>query len=164
VKLVQATGLEAPAILGRQRFDAVLCHGVLMYIESPEPFESALVSLLAPGGVLSIVTTNSRLLALRPAYMGAWHEALAAFDASRTRNGLGVVTRGDTVEGLSARLSSLRVDPVAWYGVRLFVETWGRDRPPHDDDEDVFAVELEASRRDPYRQMSRLFHLVGVRR
>ena len=28
----------------------------------------------------------------------------------------------------------------------------------------VLAVELEASRRDPYRQMSRLFHLLGRRR
>jgi hypothetical protein len=33
-----------------------------------------------------------------------------------------------------------------------------------DQNADVLAVELEASRRDPYRQPSRLFHLVGRRR
>jgi hypothetical protein len=33
-----------------------------------------------------------------------------------------------------------------------------------DDMDALLAVELEASRRVPYRQLSRLFHLVGVRR
>ncbi len=42
-------------------------------------------------------------------------------------------------------------------------EGWGRERPPGDPADDVLAVKLEASRRDPYRQLSRLFHLVGKR-
>jgi hypothetical protein len=46
----------------------------------------------------------------------------------------------------------------------LFTEAWTLDRPAMDPEEQVFAVELEASRRDPYRQLSWLFHLVGVRR
>ena len=56
------------------------------------------------------------------------------------------------------------VDPVAWYGVRLFVEMWPRDRGPDGvDAAALYAVELEASRRDPYRQLSRLFHLLGAK-
>jgi len=68
-------------------------------------------------------------------------------------------------------LSQAGVEPVAWYGVRLFTDGWvtaydEADQPGtagacHDA---VLAVELEASRRDPYRQLSRLFHLVGVHR
>jgi hypothetical protein len=38
------------------------------------------------------------------------------------------------------------------------------DRPPTDPEDLVFEVELQASRRDPYRQLSRLFHLLGRRR
>ena len=61
-------------------------------------------------------------------------------------------------------LSDAGVERVAWYGVRLFTDGWTADRPPDDSEPDVLAVELEASRRDPYRSMSRMFHVVGVRR
>ena len=37
------------------------------------------------------------------------------------------------------------------------------DRPATDDEDLVIRVELEASRREPYRQLSRLFHLLGRR-
>lgn len=89
---------------------------------------------------------------------------LGAFDADRQVNGLGVDTRGDTVEGLSEVLSSFGVEPVCWYGVRLFTDGWSPERRPTDEEDDLLAVELEASRRDPYRQLSRMFHLIGSRR
>ena len=49
------------------------------------------------------------------------------------------------------------------YGVRVFTEGWARGRPASDPVDDVLAVELEASRRDPYRDFSRLFHLMARR-
>jgi hypothetical protein len=49
---------------------------------------------------------------------------------------------------------------MAWYGVWLFTD-W-MDLPGADLD-GISAVELQASRRDPYRQFSRVFHLVGHR-
>src|ERR1700693_3492697 len=79
-------------------------------------------------------------------------------------NGLNVETRGDSIAALSAMLVEHGVDPVAWYGVRLFTDGWSPDRPAADPDDLVLKVELEASRRDPYRQLSRLFHLLGRRR
>jgi len=55
---------------------------------------------------------------------------------------------------------------VRWYGVWLFVdwlEFGGAELDPTDTKQvaATAAVELEASRRDPYRQLSRVFHLVG---
>jgi hypothetical protein len=55
---------------------------------------------------------------------------------------------------------------VRWYGVWLFID-WlefaGAELDPTDARQvaATAAVELEASRRDPYRQLSRVFHLVG---
>lgn len=50
-----------------------------------------------------------------------------------------------------------------WYGVWLFVDWLGFGGAEVDpaDAERVAAVELEAGRRDPYRRLSRVFHLVG---
>jgi S-adenosylmethionine-dependent methyltransferase len=163
VRLVESDGEGAPAALPGQRFGAVLCHGVLMYLDDPAPMVDALCALAAPGGIVSIVAKNVETLAMRPVHEGDWAGALAAFGSERQINGLGVDTRADHVEDLSALLAARGVDPVAWYGVRLFSDAWAVDRPPDDPQDLVLAVELEASRRDPYRRLSRLFHLIGRR-
>lgn len=122
VRLVEAAGEAAPAALGGQRFAGVLCHGVLMYLDDPAPLVVALAELAHDQGVVSIAAENAATLAVRPALAGDWKAALASFDADRQINGLGVDTRGDTVEELSALLSRSGVDTVAWYGVRLFTD------------------------------------------
>jgi SAM-dependent methyltransferase len=163
VRLVEAQGENAPEALDREVFGAVLCHGVLMYLDDPAPLLDSLCRLTAPGGLLSIVTKNVEVMATRHAHEGDWAAALAAFDSDRQVNGLGVVTRGDHVDALSAMLADRGVDPIAWYGVRLFTDGWTPDRPVTDPEDLVLQVELEASRRDPYRRLSRLFHLLGRR-
>ncbi|HEY5988153.1 MAG TPA: methyltransferase [Streptosporangiaceae bacterium] len=164
VRLIRAGAEEARGVLGGARFAGVLCHGVLMYVEAARPVVAALADLAEPGGIVSLLTKNAKTLATRPALAGNWAQALAAFDADHEVNGLGLNTRGDTVEGLTQMLAELGVARVAWYGVRLFTDSWAPERPATDADDDVLAVELEASRRDPYRLMSRLFHIVGRRR
>ena len=160
MRLIQAPGEHAQEATGGQRFAAVLCHGVLMYLERPEPLMASLCRCVQPGGLVSVMALNARTLAVRPALDRRWTEALAAFDASGEVGVLGTDTRGDTVEGLSALLKQGEVDPEAWYGVWLFTD-W-LDLPLASTDiVAVAAVELQASMRDPYRQLSRVFHLVG---
>jgi SAM-dependent methyltransferase len=161
VRLVRASGEEAPAVLDGDRFDAVLCHGVLMYVDDPEPLVDALCRLAGPGALMSIVAKNARTRAVRPALAGDWAAALTAFDSDRQVNGLGVDTRADRVEHLAGLLEARGVETVAWYGVRLFTDGWAPDVPATRDDDLLLEVELQASRRDPYRQLSRLFHVVA---
>jgi len=166
VTLVQAEGESAVDAVNGQGYAAVLCHGVLGYLEQPEPMVSQLCECAAPGGIVSIMTGNANASAVRPAMERRWDDALASFD-SRTEIGvLGVPGRADTVEELSELMRNRGVDPVRWYGVWLFVD-WlefsGAVLDPGDSKQvaATAAVELEASRRDPYRALSRVFHLVG---
>ncbi len=163
VRLVRATGEEAPEVLAGETFGGVLCHGVLMYLDDPDPLVEALCRLTALGGVLSLVAKNVEVLAVRHVHEGDWAAALAAFGSDRQVNGLGLDTRGDHVEVLSGAIARYGIDPVAWYGVRLFTDGWTPDRPPTDPEDLVLEVELVASRLDPYRRLSRLFHLLGRR-
>jgi SAM-dependent methyltransferase len=166
VTFVQADGENADEATGGQRFDAVLCHGVLGYHESPEPLVDQLCRCAAPGGIVSIMTGNAKVGAVRPALERRWEDALASFDARTEIGVLGVQGRADTVEELSELMRGRGVEPVRWYGVWLFVdwlEFGGAELDPTDTKQvaATAAVELEASRRDPYRQLSRVFHLVG---
>jgi len=169
VTLVTGDGEDATAAVEGRRFATVLCHGVLGYLERPEPMVEQLCRCLAPGGVVSIMTGNAHAGAVRPALERRWADALASFDARAEIGVLGVPARGDTVEELTELLRGHDVEPLAWYGVWLFadwLEFGGVELDPNDTPEltAMAAVELEASRRDPYRQLSRVFHLLGRRR
>jgi SAM-dependent methyltransferase len=168
VTLVEAAGEDAEAAVNGQRFAAVLCHGVLGYLDRPEQLVDQLCRCVRPGGVVSIMTANAHAAAVRPALERRWDDALAAFD-SRTEIGvLGVPGRADTAEEIGELLRAGGIEPVRWYGVWLFVD-WLEFSGVQLDATDTqqvaatAAVELEASRRDPYRQLSRVFHLVGRR-
>lgn len=169
VTLVQADGHNAEEAVKGRRFAAVLCHGVLGYLEQPEPLVNQLCQCAAAGGIVSIMTGNARAGAVRPALERRWEDALASFDARTEVGVLGVQGRADTVEELSDLLRSRGVHPLRWYGVWLFVD-WlefsGAELDPSDSTQvaAAAAVELEASRRDPYRQLSRVFHLVARKR
>lgn len=166
VTLLRADGENADEAVNGRRFAAVLCHGVLGYLERPEPLVNELCRCAATGGVVSIMTGNAKAMAVRPALERRWEDALAAFDARAEIGVLGVPARADTVEELSELMRSRSVEPLHWYGVWLFVD-WlefsGVELDPSDSKQvaATAAVELEASRRDPYRQLSRVFHLVG---
>jgi S-adenosylmethionine-dependent methyltransferase len=166
VQLLQADGEGANEAVDGRRFAAVLCHGVLGYLESPEPLVEQLCQCAETGGVVSIMTGNAKTMAVRPALERRWGDALSSFDARTEIGVLGVSSRADTVEELSELMRNGGVEPVSWYGVWLFVD-WlefsGAELDPNDSKQvaATAAVELEASRRDPYRQLSRVFHLVG---
>jgi SAM-dependent methyltransferase len=161
MRLVLGDGREVEQALGDETFDVVLCHGVLMYLPAPEPLVDVLCRCVEPGGLVSIMALNAETMAVRPALEHRWADALAGFDATSEIGVLGTPTRGDTVEHLSELLRRHAVEPRAWYGVWLFSD-W-MDLPVADTDvEAVAEVELRASLRDPYRQLSRVFHLVGT--
>jgi S-adenosylmethionine-dependent methyltransferase len=166
VRLLQADGENADEAVKGQRFAAVLCHGVLGYLTDPEPLVTQLCRCADAGGIVSIMTGNANTGAVRPALERRWDDALASFDARTEIGVLGVPGRADTVEELSELMRGHGVQPLRWYGVWLFVD-WlefsGAELDPSDTKQvaATAAVELEASRRDPYRQLSRVFHLVG---
>jgi SAM-dependent methyltransferase len=163
VEFIEADGAAAAAATGHREFDAVLCHGVLGYLDDPEPVLEQLCRCAAPGGLVSIMAGNAGTGAVRPALEGRWADALAAFDTDREIGVLGLPTRADTVDGLGAQLRARGVEPLRWYGVWLFSD-WlelGGAPIPDADLAAAAAVELAASRRDPYRGLSRIFHLVG---
>ena len=169
VTLLQADGEHADEATAGERYAAVLCHGVLGYLEDPEPLVEQLCLCAELGGIVSIMTGNAHATAVQPALQRRWADALASFDVRTGIGVLGLRSRADTPEQMSELITRYGVDPERWYGTWLFVdwlEFGGTTLDPSDtaEVEAIAAVELEASRRDPYRQISRAFHLVGRKR
>lgn len=145
------------------RFDVVCCHGVLMYLPSLEEGVAALVATARPGGLLSLLTRNSASLAMRAGMCGDWRSALAAFDADRYTNRLGIDdVRADDPRTVRRALRRLEARTTAWYGVRLFCDHWDAAQPPPDLTM-LITAEEQAGRRDPYRAVAALTHTVAQR-
>ncbi|MBX7548697.1 methyltransferase domain-containing protein [Streptomyces sp. NPDC004232] len=163
VRLVQGDGRDTGVHFLPGSFDVVLCHGVLMYVEEPDPLVAGLARMLAPGGLLSLLVRNGDALAMRPGLCGDWAGALAAYDTTAYHNRLGLDVRADRLATLTATLAGLAAPLHAWYGVRVFTDTAADDAPIPDDLDTLLAAEERAGRTDPYRGVAALLHLCGVR-
>jgi S-adenosylmethionine-dependent methyltransferase len=163
VRLVEGEGERGHEVLGGEKFDAVLCHGVLMYLEDTWPMIQGLSTLAPSGGIVSVLTKNASALAVRPALEGRYRDALSLLEADRDLGRLGVITRGDTVEGLSEAFAEAGLAVERWYGVRVFSDHLG-DSVPGEDLPEILELEWEAGKREPYRSVARLIHMVGRRK
>ena len=159
-RLIEGTGEQAHEVLRGETFEAVLCHGVLMYLEDARPMIQALSTLARPGGIVSVLTKNASALATRPALEGRYGDALSMLETDRDRGRLGVLTRGDTVEGLSAAFAEADLTVEQWYGVRVFTDHLG-DSTPGEDLPEILELEWEGGKRDPYRSVGRFIHVIG---
>ena len=146
-------------------YDLVLCHGVLMYLDDPEPALAGLAAATAPGGVLSLVVRNREAMALRHAMRRHWAEALAALDDTGYLNELGVRARADTVDDLTRRLAGHGLSVERWHGVRVLSDGVPLEEPvpPPDELATLLAAEERAGSTDPYRGVGPLVHLLARR-
>ncbi|KUM82169.1 class I SAM-dependent methyltransferase [Streptomyces curacoi] len=163
VRIVQGDGRDTGVHFLPGSFDVVLCHGVLMYVEDPDPLVAGLARMLAPGGLLSLLVRNGDALAMRPGLAADWAGALAAFDTTAYRNRLGRDVRADRLAELTATLAGIGAPLHAWYGVRVFTDTAADGAQIPADLEALLAVEERAGKTDPYRSVAALLHLCGVR-
>jgi SAM-dependent methyltransferase len=151
-------------------FDVVCCHGVLMYLDDPAPALAELASLVAPGGLLSLVFRNADGMALRPGLRRDWaqvHELLdaAARPDAAYRNEIGVDARADHLHDVEAALARAGLRTEEWYGVRVATDGADPDEPAPTGQElrDLLDAEDRLGRTDPYRQVGTLLHLLSRR-
>jgi len=165
VRTVRGDAQQAAALLAPETFDAVLCHGVLMYFPDPMPLLGELARLVGPGGILSLLVRNANGLAMRPGLLGEWAAAERAFEDTSYDNRIGVTARADRLEELAALLGGRRLALRAWYGVRVFTDlaASGAPLPAEPELTALLACEERAGATDPYRRVAALTHLIAER-
>lgn len=154
-------------------YDAVLCLGVLMYLDDSRPAITELAGYVAPGGLLCVAVRTAVSAVWRPAGRQDWPAALEALEESaaaraqgrdmRYRNEIGAPARADDVDALTEVAARSGLELVRWYGVRVAVDLAELD-PPAPADPGQLAALLDVEERlgatDPYRQLAQLAHLI----
>lgn len=163
VRLVRGPG-EAAADIAGGPYEVILCHGVLPYLDDLAPMLRALSDVAAPSATLSLLVRNGQAMAMREGLQGKWSDALAAFETREYVNRLGLAARAHTAEDLDEVLGPYGWRRAGWYGVRVFTDhRYGEALPPTEELSRLLAAEQEAGRRDPYRHVAALLHIVYTR-
>lgn len=158
VRAVQAGAEQLTELFEPKSFDVVLCHGVLMYFDDPEPVLAQLAAVT--GGLLSLLVRNGDALAMRPGLLRDWAGANRAFDGAGYLNNIGVNARADRLDELTVRLAVHGLGVRTFYGVRVFTDNAPNDAPIPEDVDELLAAEEQAGRTDPYRRVAALTHLM----
>jgi SAM-dependent methyltransferase len=159
VHLIRGPG-ERAADLVTGTFGLVMCHGVLMYLDDPGPMLTALSGVAAADGAISLLVRNGLAPAMRDGLRGDWQAALRAFDSKDYTNRLGLAARAHAPADVDRALAPLGWQRQDWFGVRVFTDHLDEPAPQPHELPALLAAEREAGRRDPYRSVAALLHLV----
>jgi S-adenosylmethionine-dependent methyltransferase len=151
--------------LATRTFDVVCAHGLLMYLPDQSQAIRTLSRHVSPDGKLSITFRNGHAMAMRHGLRRDWSRALAAFDNHEYVNELGVAATAHRLEDVAADLSQGGFTVTDWYGVRVFNDAVSVDMdvPIDEDIEALLDAEDRAGRRDPYRWMASMLHVIAIR-
>lgn len=142
-------------------FDLILCHGVIGWVAEPEDFIRRLMALLPRDGALSLSFYNLTGMIfknlLRTNYKKIVTRAYTGYPGSLTP------TWPREPETVMDWLSSHPFDILCQSGIRVFhdyiLDPDDRKRAP----DTVIDLELEFSRKPPYRDLGRYQHILGVK-
>ncbi len=165
VELIDATIEGLDTALDGRRFDLVCAHGLLMYLPDRSAALATLAHHVGPRGLLSITFRNGHALSMRHGLRRDWSTALAAFDNRAYRNELGVEATADRLEEVEQDLAGLGFRTINWYGVRVFNDAVDVEMkvPESEDVVALLDAEDQAGRRDPYRWMASMLHVIATR-
>ncbi|MFG2221745.1 methyltransferase [Streptomyces sp. NPDC048644] len=123
VRAVQGDAGGLFDVVDRGGYDAVLCHGVLEYVDDPAEGLQNVVAALRPAGTLSLLAAGLGGAVLARALAGHFNEARQALADPSGRWGEGdPVPRRFTAEQLSGLVTDAGLHVGAVHGVRVFAD------------------------------------------
>lgn len=156
-------------VLAPESADAVLCHGVLEFVDDPAEGCRTARGLLRPGGIASILAANRTAIVLARALGGHVSEALAALHDPDGRFGVhDPVPRRFGEQALRDLVEQAGLTVRAVHGVRIFadlVPAAAADVPvgsgPAANITELLALEAAASELPEFRAMATQLHVLA---
>ncbi len=161
----QADVQAIPLLFATACFDVVLCHNVIQYVADVPAFLSKVVSVMQPGGVVSVLCVNRHSVPYKTAFMqNDLVGAAAQLDTHTFTTYLfdvPVVTF--TAEELSALLRAAGLTVENYYGVRCLCDYWGTNEQKSDPNvfAELEALEFALTDRHPHKLLARYCQVIA---
>ncbi len=145
-----------------RRFAVVLCHNTIEYMQDEKTAWQALASLVAPGGLLSLVVPNRFSTAVGLAIRGLIPRAREAVAGAlgEPDMSIGIRRRLYDIPSIVANMAHNNLEPVAMRGVRVFADLMPQQVLEQDFDAAV-ALDVEAGQQEAYVGMARFLHVLA---
>ena len=148
-----------PATL-TNKFDIILCHALLEWLGEPQQLIPTLASLLRPGGYLSLCFYNPAAKIYRNLIRGNFdwinrEQSYSSDEGSLTPNK--PCSREQVRDWLQQCGFTIELES----GLRVFHDYVVEKRGGHQEPEQVLAMELAFSRREPYKWLGRYLHVLA---
>lgn len=140
-----------------ERFDGIVLHAVLEWLAEPRETLEQLLSLLKPGGWLSLMFFNQYAREMRYLLGGNFKALREQRIASDGQEGLAPISPLPP-ETVLSWLPDLKLELITWSGVRCFYDYAYvdiRKRMPLDE---LLVLERSYSQREPWRSLARYQH------
>jgi SAM-dependent methyltransferase len=120
----QGDASDLTTLLGSDAVAAVLCHSVLEVVDDPGAALAALVDVLRPGGIASVLVANRTAATLARVAAGRLGEARAIMAGDRGVAGPSdPLRRRFTLAGIHELLAGSGLRPVSVHGIRIFADS-----------------------------------------
>jgi S-adenosylmethionine-dependent methyltransferase len=156
-----------PGLIGAERADIVLCHGVLEVVDDPAGAVAALAKCLRPGGVVSVLVANKNAAVLARALAGRFAEARHVLEHEDGRFGsLDPLPRRFTFDAVSRLLTSTGLSVTEVHGVRVFADLVPAALIAAEPgaQQELRRLEIEASTHPALRDVAAQLHVLATRR
>lgn len=160
VRFVHCPYQELAHKLTNEKFDVIICHAVLEWLEAPEYIMAFFDQFLTDGGILSLCFYNPASKIYRNLMMGNFYQLdkpRPADDKSLTPNH---PVAYQTVENW---LLSHHYHIAIRSGIRVFSDYTSIKRGGLNNPNDVVAMELKYARQLPFSMMGRYLHILATK-
>lgn len=146
-------------------FDLVLCHNVIQYFPAIEHLLDQLITVLRPGGLLSVVSINRYAAPFRAAFLH--HDLERAYTSLDDPVQKAIIFDTPmtmfTAEEVTALLAARGCDPIHHYGVRCLCDYWGSNEEKMQPTvmAQIERLEQRMANAFPYKHLACYFHLIA---
>jgi S-adenosylmethionine-dependent methyltransferase len=165
IHIYEADLIALPSLFRGVQFDVVLCHHVVQYVEDARTLLESLVSLLKPGGILSLVTINRYSIPYHAAFLrGDLAGALALVGAHTAKAGIfDAEMTTYSAEEIADLLVGLGCAIEGDYGIRCMCDYWGDNERKSDPVifEQIKRLEFALTDKFPYKLLARNLQVIA---
>ena len=141
-----------------EQYDVVLFHAVLEWLAEPEQTLKQLLQYIKPGGYLSLMFYSRTGLIYQNLVMGNFdninNQSLAGEGKTLTP------TNPQDPTEVFQWLDAFGLRTVCKSGVRVFYDGISRERRKQISEKELYELEKQFSRQEPYRSLARYMHVV----
>ncbi|WP_420824839.1 methyltransferase [Streptomyces coryli] len=150
----------------RDGYDAVLCHGVLEYVDDPAEGLRNAAAALRPSGLLSVLAPGLGGAVLARALAGHFSDARRALTGTDGRWGEGdPVPRRFTAEQLTSLVGDAGLEIRSVHGVRIFSDlVGGLEEQEPGAVEALLELERAAAQRPDFHSVASRLHVLATRK